>query len=175
MNRVKKLVLAGIMLAVAMILPLLTGQIPQVGKMLSPMHIPVLICGFACGAPYGLLVGAIAPILRFFIFGMPPLFPVGIAMAFELAAYGFCAGLFYKYLPKKTMNIYVSLLSAMCIGRIVWGITMFVIAQIAKIEFGIGMFMAGAFINAVPGIILHVIFIPIIVMVLKKVGYIFNE
>ncbi|MEF9840510.1 MAG: ECF transporter S component [Lachnospiraceae bacterium] len=175
MNRVKKLVLSGILLAVALILPLFTGQIPQIGKMLSPMHIPILICGFACGWPYGLVIGAIAPILRFFIFGMPPLFPVGIAMMFELAAYGLCAGLFYKNLTKKTINIYISLLASMLIGRIVWGTAMFVIAGIAHIEFNFHMFLAGAFINAVPGIIAHIIIIPIIIIALKKAGYIFDE
>lgn len=175
MKNIKKLVLSGVLLAVTIILPFLTGQIPQIGSMLSPMHIPVLICGFVCGWPYGLVIGAVAPVLRFFLFGMPPLFPVGIAMTFELAAYGMCAGLLYKYLPKKTINIYVSLLAAMFAGRVVWGAAMFVIAKTASIDFGISAFFAGAFINAVPGIMVHIILIPIIVMALKKAGYIFND
>ena len=44
MNRtLKKLVFAALCLALCMVLPLLTGQIPQIGKALSPMHIPVPI------------------------------------------------------------------------------------------------------------------------------------
>ena len=95
-----KLVYAGVALALAMLLPLLTGQIQQIGNALCPMHIPVFLCGFLCGWPYGVIVGAIAPILRFAIFGMPVLMPAGIAMAFELAAYGFVSGILYKKLPK---------------------------------------------------------------------------
>ena len=40
---VKKLVFAALCLALCIVLPFLTGQIPQIGSMLSPMHIPVLL------------------------------------------------------------------------------------------------------------------------------------
>ena len=86
MNRnLKKLIYAALCLALCMVLPLLTGQIPEIGKRLSPMHIPVFLCGFLCGWPWGLAVGAIAPILRSFLFGMPALYPDAIVMSFELA------------------------------------------------------------------------------------------
>ena len=93
--------LSGMFLALAYVMPFLTGQIQQIGKMLCPMHVPVLLCGFICGAPYGLVVGALAPILRSVTLGMPVLFPSATAMAFELAVYGFMAGFLYKALPKK--------------------------------------------------------------------------
>ena len=97
----KKVITSGVCLALCLLLPFLTGQIPQVGSMLCPMHIPVLICGLACGWPYGLVVGLIAPIFRSLLFGMPPLFPTATAMAFELAAYGAISGILYLLLPKK--------------------------------------------------------------------------
>ena len=175
MKDIKKITLAGVLMALTLILPFLTGQIPQIGSMLSPMHIPVLICGFVCGWQYGLIVGAVAPILRFLCFGMPPLFPVGLAMTFELAAYGLCAGLFYKVLPKKKSSVYASLLLSMFIGRIVWGISMFIIAAVSSVNFSLSTFLAGAFINSIPGIIVHIIVIPIIVIALKKGNYISNE
>lgn len=175
MKNIKKMTLAGILLAATLLLPFLTGQIPQIGSMLSPMHIPVLICGFVCGWQYGFIVGAVAPILRFLCFGMPPLFPVGLAMSFELAAYGVCAGLFYRALPRKTINIYVSLILSMFVGRIVWGAAMFGIATVSSVNFSIQAFIAGAFINAVPGIIAHIIVIPPIVIALKKGNYFSNE
>ena len=96
------------------------------------VHIPVLLCGFICGWPYGLIVGLIAPILRFLLFGMPPIFPTGIAMSFELAAYGMVCGILYKKLPKTIPNIYFSLIGSMLAGRIVWGIAMGVIAGVGK-------------------------------------------
>ena len=119
MNQIRKIVLAGLMIALAIILPFATGQIPQIGSMLLPMHIPVLLCGFICGWKYGLAVGFIVPLLRSMMFGMPPMM-TAIAMAFELAAYGVITGLLYKVLPGKKVKVYISLIVAMLVGRIVW-------------------------------------------------------
>ena len=119
-KNMKNLVNAALCLDLCMVLPFLTGQIPQIGSALSPMHIPVLLCGFICGWPYGLAVGFLAPLLRFMLFGMPPIFPTGIAMAFELASYGVATGLLYKKLPKTIPNIYISLIVSMlarCLGN----------------------------------------------------------
>lgn len=165
------LILAAMFLALAMVLPFLTGQIKEFGNALCPMHIPVLLCGFFCGPWYGLAVGAIAPLLRFVLFGMPPIMPTGVAMCFELAAYGFAAGMLYKLLPKKIPYIYVSLIGAMLIGRAVWGCAMLVLTGLGKADFGWSAFLAGAFTNAIPGIILHIVLIPILVMALKKYTY----
>lgn len=167
-NKVFRMVFAAIFLALALVLPFLTGQIQQIGNMLCPMHIPVLLCGFFCGPWYALAVGFIAPILRFFLFGMPPLMPIGIAMSFELATYGLVSGLLYKALPKKKPFIYVSLIGAMLLGRVVWGVVRVVLYGLGKSEFGWAAFMSGAFLNAIPGIIIQIILIPILVMVLGK-------
>lgn len=163
-----KMILSAMFLALALVLPFLTGQLQQLGNMLCPMHIPVILCGFFCGPLYGLAVGAVAPILRFFIFGMPPLMPIGVAMSFELATYGLVCGLLYRFLPKKKPYIYVSLIVAMLSGRAVWGIVRAVMYGLGKAEFGISAFIAGAFTNAVPGIILQIVLIPILVMALEK-------
>lgn len=163
-----RLILSAMFLALALVLPLLTGQIQQFGQMLCPMHIPVLLCGFFCGPWYALSVGFIAPLLRFLVFGMPPLMPVGIAMCFELAAYGLTAGLLYKLLPKKTVNVYVSLAAAMLAGRIVWGAARYVMLAFGKAGFGWKAFFTGAFADAVPGIAVQIVLIPLIVIVLRK-------
>ncbi|MGI6084855.1 MAG: ECF transporter S component [Acetivibrionales bacterium] len=172
----KKITFSGMFLALALLLPFLTGQIREIGNALGPMHIPVLLCGFVCGGPYGLIIGFISPLLRFMIFKMPPIFPIGTAMAFELAAYGLAAGLLYKKLPREMPYIYISLILSMLIGRIVWGIAMFVISLVAvKVQFGFAAFLSGAFIYAAPGIILHIVLIPVIVIALKKAKLMFNE
>lgn len=167
-NDLVKLAIAAMMLALAMYLPFLTGQIPQIGSALSPMHIPVLLCGFFCGPLYGGLVGFIAPLLRFMLFGMPPIMPTGIAMCFELCTYGVLAGILYRTLPKKTVNVYVALILAMLGGRVVWGIARAVLAGFGKGTFGFNAFLAGAFTNAIPGIILHIVLIPVIVLAVTK-------
>ncbi len=165
---VVNIALSGMFVALAYVMPFLTGQIREIGSMLCPMHIPVLLCGFVCGAPYGLAVGIIAPLLRSLTLGMPALFPSAVAMAFELAAYGFAAGIFYKILPKTKLNIYISLVCAMIVGRIVWGFAMFCILGFDITKFGLATFWTGAFVNAIPGIIIQIVFIPIIIMLLEK-------
>ncbi|MBQ8758233.1 MAG: ECF transporter S component [Clostridia bacterium] len=164
-----RLVFSALFLALAMILPFFTGQIPEIGAMLCPMHIPVILCGFVCSWKWGLAVGFTAPILRSVIMnGMPPMFPTAVCMAFELAVYGLVSGIMYRILPKKKLYIYVSLIAAMLAGRIVWGIAMFTCMGIKGSAFGFGAFMAGAFTNALPGIIVQLVLIPVVVMMLQK-------
>jgi riboflavin transporter FmnP len=167
-DRIRKLTFSALYLALALVLPFITGQIPEIGAMLSPMHIPVLLCGFVCGWQWGLAVGLIAPMLRSVLFGMPTMYPTAIAMTFELAVYGAVSGILYKLLPRKTWSIYVSLILAMIAGRIVWGAARFVLAGLSHSEFPMSAFLAGAVLNAIPGIILHIVLIPILVMVLEK-------
>lgn len=163
-----RLVYASMFLVLGLVLPFLTGQIPQVGSMLCPMHIPVLLCGFFCGWPYGLAVGFIVPIFRSLAFGMPPLFPTAVCMAFELAAYGAVSGWMHKIMPRKKSCIYGSLLTAMIIGRVVWGAAMFLCMGIDGGGFTFSAFLAGAIFNAIPGIILQIVLIPILVMILDN-------
>ncbi len=147
-------------IALGIVLPFLTGQIPTVGNMLLPMHIPVILCGFVCGWQYGLAVGFVTPILRSLIFHAPPMMPTAFAMAFELAAYGLLCGLLYSILPKKTLYLYASLVAAMIGGRIIWGIVMLCITGLSGSAFGFETFISGAFLTAFPGIILQLLIIP---------------
>lgn len=155
-------------LALCMVLPFLTMHIPQIGAMLSPMHIPVLLCGFVCGTPYGAAVGFIAPLLRSVAIGMPPLVPTALAMSYELAAYGALTGLFFRMLPRKTVWLYVSLVMSQLLGRVVWGFASFVIIGIRGDTFAFGAFMTGAFIKAVPAIVLQLALIPPLVLALGR-------
>ncbi len=169
-DAVFRLTASALCLAAAYLLPFLTGQIQQIGKMLCPMHLPVLLCGMICGWQYGLAVGFIAPLLRSLIVGMPPMMPTAVAMAFELAAYGVIAGLLCRALSKKPAWIYVSLIGAMLGGRIVWGGVSYLLAGLTHGEFPFSAFLAGAFINAVPGIVLQLVVIPPAVLALRKAG-----
>lgn len=166
-SRIRKLAFAALCLALAMVLPFLTGQIPKVGKTLAPMHIPALLCGYVAGPLWGLAVGFVAPLLRSQIFSTPS--PASaFTMAFELAAYGFFTGLFYKLLPKKIPYIYVSLIIAMIFGRVVAGTVKWMVAVVNAGEFAFGTFISGTVIGALPGIVCHIIIVPLIVIALKK-------
>ena len=165
---VRKLTYSALFLALAFVLPFLTGQIQQIGNMLCPMHIPVILCGFICGGAWGLLVGMLAPILRSITLGMPVLFPNAACMAVELATYGLVAGLLYKVLPKSKISIYIALIVAMIVGRAAWGLAMFTVLGFDAASFGIDMVIATTVTAAIPGIILQLVLIPVIVMVMEK-------
>lgn len=168
-NQLVNLALSAMFLALAFVMPFLTGQIQQIGNMLCPMHIPVILCGFICGGPWGLAVGFIAPLLRSFALGMPPMYPTAFAMAFELAAYGLLSGILYRAFPKKKIYIYFSLVISMAVGRLVWGAVQFACMGFDASQFGFAAFWAGAVANAVPGIILQLVLVPVAVMLLEKV------
>ena len=170
-NHVKTMAVAAMMLALGLVLPFFTGQIPQIGSMLLPMHSPVLLCGLVCGWQYGLAVGFIVPLLRSALFGMPPMFPTATAMAFELATYGAVAGFLYaRSRWQCVVSLYRCLIAAMVAGRLAWGLVEVVLLGLTGSSFTLAAFWAGAFANAVPGIILQLIFIPAVMVALDRTG-----
>lgn len=167
----KNIVLSAIFLAIGLVLPFFTAQIPQIGQMLLPMHIPVLLCGFVCGWQSGAVVGFVLPLLRSAIFGMPVFFPAATGMAFELMTYGLAAGLLYSLSKWKCLlALYRSLVIAMLAGRAVWGVVQTIQLGVFGSGFSVQMFLAGAFINAIPGIIAQLILIPVIMLALGRTG-----
>ena len=169
-TQLRKLTYSALYMAIALILPFVTGQIPEIGAMLCPMHIPALLCGFMCGWPWGVAVGFISPLLRSVMFGMPAMVPAAIAMAFELAVYGGMAGLLYSRLPRKRWMIYAALLISMIAGRVVWGAVQALLAGLSGNSFTWTLFLTGAVINAIPGIIMPLALIPVVVVTMDKAG-----
>ncbi|MDE7264063.1 MAG: ECF transporter S component [Anaeroplasmataceae bacterium] len=170
--QIRKLCLASMLMAVGWLLPLVTGQIPEIGNMLCPMHIPVFLAGFILGPGYAAMIGFLLPLTRFFIFGMPILYPTGIGMMFELLTYGFVSGILYSLFRRLRMsnilNVYCSLLLAMLVGRGVWGITRTLCGLFPNNTFTWKLFLSGAFITVWPGIILQFTLIPAILLGLKR-------
>lgn len=165
MKSTKKLTLAGLFLALGYVLPMLTGQIQVIGQQLLPMHIPVLFCGLICGWEYGLLVGIILPVTRSLFFGMPPMYPVALAMAAELGTYGAVAGLLWKKSRYHCLKwLYISLIGAMLAGRIVWGLAEIVLLGMQGNAFTLSAWLAGAFAGSVPGIVLQLVLIPVVMV-----------
>lgn len=168
---IRNLTLSAMFMAVGMVLPFFTGQIPQIGNMLLPMHLPVFLCGLICGWQYGAIVGFTLPLLRSVVFGMPILFPTALAMAFELLTYGLVAGLLYgRSKWQCVVALYRSIIAAMLAGRLVWGIAQTIFLGIRGNLFTWQAFAAGAFFNAVPGIILQLVVIPLVMIALNRTG-----
>lgn len=167
----KNIVFSALFIAIGMILPFFTGQIPQIGSMLLPMHIPVFLCGLICGPWYGMIVGFILPLFRCAVFGMPILYPMAISMAFELMTYGFVAGFLYNISKWQCIvSLYRSIIIAMVAGRVVWGAMQFLLLSINGKAFTFQAFLTGALLNAIPGIIVQLILIPAIMVALHKTG-----
>ena len=168
MNKTKSLTLSALFIALGLILPFITAQVPVINSQLCPMHFPVLLAGFVLGSKYGLIVGLVTPLLRSVTFGMPPMMPTAVCMAFELATYGFVSGWLYEKSKKNLRDIYLSLIVAMLAGRLVWGLASLIIYGLMGNSFVMKMFISGAFVNAAAGIVLQLIIIPVLVSYLKK-------
>ncbi len=168
-NNLLKLVLSAMFLALGLVLPFLTGQIKEIGNMLLPMHIPVMLCGLICGWQYGLIIGAIVPIMRSALFAMPIMFPSAISMAFELATYGFVIGYLFSHAKWKCIkSLYRCLLIAMISGRVVWGIVQCCLLGLGSNGFTLTAFLSGAILKAIPGIVLQLVLIPAVMLILGK-------
>ena len=170
-DALRRMVLSAMFLAIGLVLPFVTGQIPQIGSMLLPMHIPVLLCGLICGWQYGAVVGATLPLLRSILFTMPPLYPTAISMAVELCIYGLAIGFIYGLFKKQNLlAVYIALIPSMILGRIAWGGCQTVLLSMQGNVFSLQAFLAGAFLNAIPGIILQLLLIPAVMTTLHHTG-----
>lgn len=170
-QNIKNITLAAMFLGLGLVLPLFTGQIPQIGNMLLPMHIPVFLCGLICGWQYGAAIGLVLPLLRSAIFGMPVFFPAATAMAFELMTYGLVSGLLYSISKWQCIRaLYRCLICAMLSGRAVWGAVQAVQLGLSGGGLTFKIFMTEAFLNAVPGILLQLVLIPAIMVALNRTG-----
>ncbi len=172
MNRsyIKKTVLSALFLALGFILPMLIGQIPAIGQMLLPMHIPVFICAFVCDWRYGATVGFVLPIFRSLLFSVPVMYPTAIAVAFEMATYGIVAGFLYGHSKRRSVpSLYGAMLVAMIFGRAVRLVAEIVLLGFAGNAFVWKAFFTGVILNAIPGILLQLAVIPAVMLLLGKV------
>jgi len=172
-NEIQRLTLAAMLIALGIVLP--TIFTPPVASRLLLMHIPALLAGFVIGPKYGFVVGFVTPLLRSVTFGMPPLVPAATAMAFEIATYGTVAGVMYNKLKPTIINTFISLITAMVLGRLAWGLAMYVIIvgfnQAGGI-FTLSRWWTSVVATSITGIIIQLILIPAIMIALEKSGYI---
>ncbi len=169
-ERTRTLVLAALFLALGAVLPSLTGAIKELGDSLLPLHLVVMLCGVICGWQYAAPVGLVLPFLRAAFFGMPPLYPNAVWMSLELITYGFVIGFLFS-LRQKYSRVYllICLVCSMLAGRVVWGIAKAILLGVADKPFGFEAFLVGGFADAVPGLILQFILVPLIAELVYRI------
>lgn len=171
-----RMIVTAVLLAVGLVLPFLTGQLQTIGKLISPLHIPVLICGLTCGWLWGGVLGAVLPLLRMALFGMPA-FPMAMPMTFELCAYGMLTGILYPVMVralkgKRLPGMLCALVLAMVGGRIVGGAAKALLLLGGVISSGapytFAAFLTGYFADTAVGAAIHIVVVPAVVTALEK-------
>ena len=167
MTSIVKCAVTAVCMALCVVLPMALHAIPNAGTLLSPMHLPVLLCGLVCGWQYGLLCGLAGPMLSCFITGMPGIGYLPTMMV-ELAVYGLVTGLMINLLHtgKQTADLYISLLTAMLAGRIITGIARALLFSAGSYSWK--AWATGYFISSFPGIVLQLILVPALYLALQK-------
>lgn len=165
MTTVKRLVTTAICAAMCVVLPIAFHAIPNAGTVILPMHIPVLLCGLVCGWPYGLVCGLLGPFLSSFT-GMPPM-AVLPGMMVECGVYGMVTGLGMKYIRtgKPMADLYISMLSAMVLGRVVAGLAKALIFAPGTPAFA---WVTTSLVMGIPGIVIQLIVMPLLIAALTR-------
>ena len=166
LSPVKKIILTALMIALCVVLPIAFHSIPNGGSIFLPMHIPVLLCGLVCGWGYGGLCGLVGPLLSSLLTGMPPA-AILPGMMVECCVYGLVTGLMMRYVRtgKTTLDLYLSLVAAMLLGRVLSGIAK---ALIFTPGMSLAAWAAASFVTAIPGIVIQLVLIPLVVLALTK-------
>jgi riboflavin transporter FmnP len=165
-NKTKWIAQTALFLALTLVLPIGFHAFGVAGRVFLPMHIPVLLAGFLVGPASGLVVGLMSPGVLHLLSGMPPAYAVPL-MSLELPLYGLVAGLTYKRLR---MNIYVSLVIAMVIGRLMFGLGLLVLGRFMDLPYTATFFFSatGPMIAGLPGVVLQIFLIPLIVAAVRR-------
>lgn len=168
MSSAKRISLCAMCIALCYVLPLVFHAL-ALGSILSPMHIPVLLCGIVCGPLCGAFCGIAGPVLSSVLSGMPGAAGL-ITMVPELVSYGLVCGLLMKrvHTQKLMMDVYASMIPAMLIGRIVGGLASALFYLGNNGEYSLAMFVSSYFIGSLPGIIVQLILIPALTVTLEK-------
>lgn len=164
----KRITLCAVCIALCYVLPIAFHAV-GIGGILSPMHIPVLMCGLICGGGYGALCGLVGPVLSHLLGGMPPLTML-VRMIPELCAYGLVSGLAMKYIRSGRFgaDVYISLILAMIAGRMIGGIATAVFYTVTSGVYSLALWATSYFVESVPGIVAHLVIVPVLVFTLQK-------
>lgn len=151
--------LSGLGVAVPRIFHVLAGS--TAGATFLPMHICVLISALTFGSISSTVVAGSSVIFSYLLTGMP-----GIArlpyMLIELAIYG----ILLSVLNKK-FNSYVSLVATIILGRILYAVVLFSAVNILGLS-SYGISVIESVRMGIPGIILQLLFVPVLAKIMNK-------
>lgn len=172
MSSVKKACISSVCVALCYVLPLIFHALAM-GSMLSPMHIPVFLCGLVCGWPYGAFCGIAGPVISSLLSGMPSAVQL-IYMVPELCTYGLISGLLMErfHTGYVCADLYCALVPAMLLGRIVGGGARALFYMASARTYSVALWAGAYFVESVPGIVLHILVVPALVAVLMRAGLI---
>ena len=170
MSVVKQSIITAVCIALCVVLPMAFHSIPQAGMIYCPMHIPVLICGI-CAPQYAIICGIAGALLSSVLTGMPPAATLP-SMLVELTCYALISSLLMKFVhtKKSVADLYISLIGALLIGRVIAGIVKALI--FARGEITITTWATSYFVTCLPGIIMQIILVPVIYASLVKANLI---
>lgn len=172
MSTVKKACICSICVALCYVLPLVFHAL-ALGWAFSPMHIPVLLCGLVCGWPYGVFCGIAGPVISSMLSSMPSMVQL-IYMVPELCVYGLACGLLIRLIRTghTYVDLYCALIPAMLLGRVAGGAARAVFYTATAQSYSIALWAAAYFAESIPGIVLHLLVVPALVLVLMRAGLI---
>ncbi len=162
-RKTRDIILGSLFLALAIIMPYIFHATGISGQIFLPMHIPIIIGGFFLSPMTALMVGALSPLINSLVLGMPVFYPIGLIMTFELMVYGLSIALL-----RKKLDTYYSLLISMILGRITAGLVVFALQNLLNLKLNYMVYVKGAVITGLPGILIQLLLIPIIVKALKR-------
>lgn len=171
MSYTHKLINVAALIAFGIILPVAFHFCGGAGSIFLPMHIPVLIAGLLLGVKGGLAVGVLTPLISSLTTGMPPLMPMLPIMAAELGTYGAVTGYLYR---QQRLALIWSLFGAMAAGRLVAGLTVAGMVPMLGVNLKPVLFVIGAITTGLPGIVIQLLFVPLLVKRLEAVPGLFK-
>lgn len=157
-NVLGTIIFIGLGVAIPRIFHVLIGA--NAGAILLPMHIAVLIAALTFGTLSATIVGISSVLFSFLLTGMPALARLPY-MAIELVIYSVLVGLL-----SKKFNNYISLFISMVVGRIIYAGVLISANILGFTTYGVSVIESTKI--GLVGIILQLLFIPIISQKLSK-------
>ena len=164
LTNIRSIVYTAVCAALCVVVPMAFHSIPNAGMVFLPMHIPVLLCGLICPWPYSLLCGLLGPLLSSVITGMPPAAMLP-SMMVECGTYGLVSGLMMGFVRTRSASadLYISMVSAMVLGRVVAGLVKALILAPGTPVFA---WVSTSLVTGIPGIAIQLVLVPAVILAL---------